>query len=256
MALALSGGLGKPIADEAVPGMGMRIYYRISEASKRTRSLPWATREKCLENFLSVFEGCEVTILADNCSAGFVSSLEASGLLVVPTSLGNSGSFRFALDLFLEESERSPESSVYFVEDDYIHRPDALGILEEGLRVADYITLYDHPDKYSKLYDFGETSKVFLTESCHWKTTCSTCMTFASSYPILEQDRGIWYEDLAGDVPLDHEAFLEFGRHGRMLASPIPGYSTHAQEGCLSPMVDWILESKTPILAENAKGRC
>lgn len=226
--------------------MQMRIYYRLSDSGNRACNVPWATWGKCLDNFLSIFEDCEITLIADNCSAELLEHIKQLGLRVEQTNLGNSGSFRYALDLFLEESGKSPESFVYFVEDDYIHRLGALAALKEGLRVTDYVTLYDHPDKYYELYGYGELSKVFLTNSCHWKTTCSTCMTFASSYPILEQDSHVWYAHLTGDAPHDHLACLELGRRNRLIASPIPGYATHCRQGYLSPVIDWpSVQSKT-----------
>ena len=54
--------------------------------------------------------------------------------------------FNMALDLALKQTECE---GVYFVEDDYLHHPRSYEILIEGLELgADYITLYDHPDKY------------------------------------------------------------------------------------------------------------
>ena len=57
-----------------------------------------------------------------------------------------------ALDLALKQTE-----GVYFVEDDYLHHPRSYQILIEGLELgADYITLYDHPDKY---FDGGNPNR-------------------------------------------------------------------------------------------------
>jgi len=38
---------------------------------------------------------------------------------------------------------------------------------------------------------------------------------------------------------LDHQKFLELNSKGRHLISCLPGYSTHCQDGLLSPCIDW-----------------
>ena len=61
----------------------------------------------------------------------------------------------------------------YFVENDYLHHSNARNILLEGFTVgADYVSLYDHPDKYLNaneggnpfIEDGGEVTKVYLSK--------------------------------------------------------------------------------------------
>jgi hypothetical protein len=50
---------------------------------------------------------------------------------------------------------------------------------------------------YCKLIDgraVGESTIVFLTESCHWKITNSTTMTFATTLQIIKKDIDIYKE--------------------------------------------------------------
>ncbi len=97
-------------------------------------------------------------------------------------------------------------------------------LIAEGLSLADYVTLYDHPDKYSAEYAFGETSKVMKTKSSHWRYTVSTCMTFATTVRMLKRDEAIWRRHLTGSHPHDHLIFSELEKK---LAVCLPGRACH-----------------------------
>jgi hypothetical protein len=204
----------------------MKIFYRISDESYVKDKLPGADKRRCLENFLSIFKPADVTILADNCHTPLLDWLDAQNLNVHETNMGNAGSFLHALDMACNTDMDG--EVIYFVEDDYLHLPDAPKILNEGLR-GDYVTLYDHPDKYGPLYNLGNDieSKVFRTPSSHWRTTISTCMTFAARVSTLKRDRGIFRENCVNNHPNDHEIFVELEKRGRMLVSSIPGAACH-----------------------------
>lgn len=111
---------------------------------------------------------------------------------------------------------------IYCSEDDYLHKPESPAIITEGLNYADYVTLYDHPDKYTPLYNFGENTKITRTFSCHWKNTISTCMTFGFKYQTLKEDF-----EIIQNYPrtLDHNLFINLKQKGRILNSSIPGYA-------------------------------
>jgi glycosyltransferase involved in cell wall biosynthesis len=111
--------------------------------------------------------------------------MEKMKLKIIESNLGNSGSFVSALELAVK---LPPDDMVYFVEDDYIHKADAVKVLAEAIPFADYVTVYDHPDKYGPYYDGGEVSKVFRTKSSHWRFTQSTTMTFAAQVKTLQED--------------------------------------------------------------------
>jgi hypothetical protein len=40
-------------------------------------------------------------------------------------------------------------------------------------------------------------------------------------------------------ITADHEKFLELGRRGMQLISPIPGWSSHIDAGNISPCIEW-----------------
>ena len=136
------------------------------------------------------------------------------------------------------------------MENDYLHRPGSENILVEGIDLgAEYLSLYDHPDKYIPASrggnpqiddDGGEYTKLFLSKSCHWKITNSTTMTFASTVRVLKEDEEVlrkWTN--RGHYPDDYKMFLELREKNRILVTSVPGYSTHGETAWLSPLTDW-----------------
>jgi hypothetical protein len=203
--------------------MDCNIFYRISSESQPKEKLPGANKQRCLDNFLRVF-GRKAFFIADNCHVPLLKHLETLNLKLFETNLGNAGSLRHALELAME---LPPDNLVYFVEDDYLHLQSAPQLLTEAINYVDYVTIYDHPDKYGQDYDGGEISKVFRTKSSHWRFTVSTTMTFATQVRTLREDYRIWLEGTKGAVPRDHEIFMTLGEQGRTLATSIPGAACH-----------------------------
>lgn len=223
----------------------MNIYYRISDKSYDKVKLPGADKTTCLMNFISVFrdqifvDGPDTVrptmrIIADNCERKTNKLLMDTGIPVTMSNKGNAGSFKMAIELAAEEG--SEDDIVYFVEDDYLHLHGADKLISEGLRHADYVTLYDHPDKYTKFYDGGEESKVIKTVSSHWRYTISTCLTFATTVKTLREDKEIWLDKLGQleramgvgpDHPHDHRMWQLLKEKGRRLILPIPGQACH-----------------------------
>lgn len=128
---------------------------------------------------------------------------------------------------------------VYFLEDDYLHRPGWETVLAEGADIADYVSLYDHLDKYLHYNDLR--SKLLLSSSTHWRTTPSTCNTYAAKWAIIKQDifvHRFFSEHSNGGISQDCQKFERLTGLGRSLITPIPGYSTHLDQ-LMSPLIDW-----------------
>ena len=126
------------------------------------------------------------------------------------------------------------------MEDDYVHRPGWDKILLDGFNLpVDYVTLYDHGDKYQEMYKNFMT-KVLHTELSHWIPTPSTTNTFAVKFKTIKEDQNIHRYFSTGFEPsADHNKFLELHQKKRILISSLPGYSTHAHKEFLSPCIDW-----------------
>lgn len=125
---------------------------------------------------------------------------------------------------------------IYFVEDDYLHAPDAAKILMEGSDKFDLVTLYDHPDRYTRTDDVTKSHEsVEITKSCHWRTAESTTSTFGIS-------RGLWKEVRTTAIECgahDRMFFRKLIERGYRLWTPMPAQSTHCFTEFLSPLRDW-----------------
>ena len=202
-------------------------------------------------------------MIADNCSAETINALRATGLSMETTANGNSGTCRY---IFNEVINRyAPDDNVYLLEDDYLHLPGSREAILEGLAIADYVTLYDHPDFYHHdgrgdnpfVHDGLPKSSIYLTPHTHWRSAMSTTMTFAAKVRTLLEDRDVWNHFCTGKTPSDFRAFIILtgqddmdeakrlirigrgdlaglvaenyllGRKKRLLISAIPALATH-----------------------------
>jgi hypothetical protein len=221
-------------------------HCHFSEVSQHKNRLPGFSRQKCFENLLATLDRkrVNVTFLLDT----FYPSEQKHFILnqtefpVIEIKEGTeTGSFLRLLD-HVTSLKLDPSTIVYFLEDDYLHREGWIDVLHEGFSIPDasYLTLYDHRDKYFLPLYKELASKIFLTSSCHWRTTPSTTNTYAMKYETLLRDLPTHQKFSEGrKISADHEKFLELGRQGATLISPIPGWSTHVEEKLTSPCVDW-----------------
>ena len=253
----------------------LHVVYRISDKSFVKPKLPNAGKWDCLTNAVEEFGAENFHVIADNCAAETVDALKSTGLSVEVTANGNSGTCRH---IFNEVINRySPDDFLYLLEDDYLHLPGSRTVLLEGLTIADYVTLYDHPDMYHPdgkgdnpfVHDDLPKCSIYLTAHSHWRSTVSTTMTFAAQVKTLLEDREVFISFCQGKIPADFGLFIKltgqddlseakyfsntghpneavimaenfiFGSKKRRLISPIPSFATHAEKNYLAPLIDW-----------------
>ena len=228
----------------------MKIIYRISDAGYNKVKPDYIDNEKCLQNFCNVFYDhiYDIHIIADNCSESTMDMINRyiDPVNIEKVSVGHgAGTFNLALDKALKWED---DEIVYFVENDYIHKQNSPTVLEEGFNLgASFVALYDHPDKYMDPRSGGnpyceggaEDTRIYLTDSCHWKITNSTTMTLASKVATLKQTEDILRKHTSGTHPNDFPMFLELREKEHLLITPIPGYATHGETAWLSPLTDW-----------------
>lgn len=223
----------------------MFVIYRISDTGYPKEKPDYINNENCFLNALRTFNKASWLVIADNVGEK-TKELISKVNNAEHVSIGHgAGTFNLALNYALTLSD---EETVYFLENDYLHRPEADKILEDGLDLGfDYVTTYDHPDKYLNPIEGGnpfcigrsEETRVYLGKYCHWKLTNSTTMTFASKVKTLKEDESILRKWTSETHPHDFQMSIELRQAGRRIASTIPGYSTHGETRWLSPLINW-----------------
>lgn len=213
----------------------IKILMRTTEpANKNKKEKPdYINNLNCVKNIRETSKGqAELIIFGDRVSEQGQEMLKTMcDEFVEVTQHGNAESCREAWNYAMQYD---PETIVYFLEDDYLHRPGWIPVMLEGFERVDYVSMYDHPDKYD-----GRQTRMFVTESTHWKIPISTTMTFATTVEVMSEDLEMWKKYAQSGTPTAHYAFIELNKQGRTLGTPIPGYSTHGEKRWLSPLINW-----------------
>jgi hypothetical protein len=224
----------------------MKVLLRISNNSNNKVKLPCVDDKKMafLHTLSIINDPHELYVFADNVTDDLYNFFNDNYVSsrIHRTQYGNAKSLIHMIDFAIENFEDN--DSIYLLEDDYIHLPDALDVIDEGLTISDYSSGYDHPDKYINhseggpnpfISGGGEMSRLRITKSRHWKYTNSCCMTFAAKLKTLKED----YPTIT-TIPADFQLFCALRtQKRRTIASCIPSVSTHGETDWLAKFVDW-----------------
>ena len=226
----------------------MRIIYRISDTGYNKVKPDYINNENCLANATKEFDDSIWSVIADNVSEDTNNMIQkyVTRNCILYTEKGNgAATFNLALDEALTYDD---DEIIYFLENDYLHKPGSQKIIKEAFELgASFVSLYDHPDKYigpskgGNPYCEGgaEDTRVYKTDSVHWKITNSTTMTFAAKVSTLKKNEEIIRKHTSETHPNDFQMFLELRENNELLITPLPGYSTHGETAWLSPFVNW-----------------
>ena len=150
-------------------------------------------------------------------------------------SFASSSDFILQKDLFSDEI-------ICILEDDYQVAKGWCHAAQEGTTIADYITLYDHPDKYNtSIYPNltsilkkgdGELKFKFKFKG-HWRTTPSTTNSFICKASTLKEDADLHFFFSQHEVTQDHQKFLALWGKGRTLMSSLPAFWSHQEIGMM-----------------------
>jgi hypothetical protein len=262
--------------------MKLYIVYRSSESPGKNRP-PYFTKRRALLSLLRAAaeldsDVVDITFLNDGeIGPDRLQLMERAGTVNSLPGLGNSRSYRQAIGL-VDRLGANDVDIAYLAEDDYLYVPSALKELVAAARSipeATYFTLYDHPDRYSRDTDSSNGSRIWVAGDRHWRTTDSTCMTFAARVHSLRSDSWMHWLGTRKDYPDDSNMWralqgadayratssmaeipvippdrlvwrhvvkrvLRLSRGGpALLVSPMPSLATHAEDGLTAPFVDW-----------------
>ncbi len=257
-----------------------RIYPKVSRTSPVFGDDKLKFSEFCLRSFKRALGPLRVKVYAllDNCPPAyeklFQSCFDATSLkLVRVAGIGNRPTFGRQIDILLSQSD---SECVYFAEDDYFYRPNALVEMLaflKGNTDAHFVTPYDHPDTYHlPLHPKRQEQRAFGGRD--WKTCASTCLTFLTTKSVLLQteetfrtyqrtnlDVSLWMA-LTKQTVLNPLAFvrcclhklnyggyiaqawryrplqLAFGPRWKLWRG-LPSVATHLVSGLLAPGVSW-----------------
>ena len=242
--------------------MSIKSFYRISDnfqlssdGQNFNKARPdWFNKRDCFLNFISVFGKTDTTVIADSvCEDTYAWLCEQVGEDKVHRTSYKSGAFSFlhACRLCMELPD---DTNVFMQEDDYAMTPDAKKVALEGLGIAHYVTLVDHPDKFVNagtavngcvgnpfIEDNSEVTRVYLTESVHWKLTNSTMMSWGTKVKLIKEDYDAYAHFCQTGFPNDFHLFQYLiNTRKRKLISPLPGKSCHLEKAYMTPLVqDW-----------------
>lgn len=195
--------------------------------------------EKSFKNLLDTINNhpnVELTIMMDGSKQN--TFLEKYNVNIYEFKGGSDELSFFETIRFIKDKNIGKNDLVYLLENDYLHVEgwvDKVIELFQTYSNLNYVSLYDHKDKYILPKYDNLVSKIFITETHHWRTTPSTCGSFIINKTILEEDF-----DILSTMRGDHNKFLWLAENrGRFVMTPIPGLSTHCVQGLMSPTIDW-----------------
>lgn len=139
----------------------------------------------------------------------------------------------------MELIEKNPNDVYYLANDDYLHTPQAISkikqVFAEGFN--GFLVPQDYPDCYTEA---NRTTELYITNYGYMRTV-------NSATPTLVANGSIWlhfkYDLLKASVFADDGWTWRAFKIVKAL-TPLPGWSTHLQNNCLAPYVDWYALAK------------
>lgn len=222
--------------------MKLHIFYRhynIQGTDNRNRP-SWFDYEKCYDNLLSTVnfsKNVKINIVYDGKEDNWIKNKKFNKLHKIEAK-EDMKSFWETVKLSHSDNSIEEDDLIYFLENDYMHVNgwvEKIFELFQTYNGLDYVSLYDHNDKYFlPMYD-SLTSKIFTSPSHHWRTTPSTCGSFITTKQRLNEDF-----DILSTMRGDHNKWLWLNENrSRFVFTPVPGLSTHCMNGLLSPTIKW-----------------
>ena len=215
-------------------------HYNVTGTDNKSRPY-WFDYEKCFVNLLNTIKGksnIKLHIMMDGKIEDNWISKYKEHYTYTEFKGGSMEAVTLAVYGTIKNYQCDKNDLIYILENDYLHIEEwgeKLIELYKTFNGLNYISLYDHNDKYFLPQYEDLTSKIITTNSHHWRTTPSTCGSYIVPKHIFDSD----YE-IQTTVIGDHIKHVYLNEHkGRFILTPIPGLSTHCMDGLLSPTINW-----------------
>ncbi len=147
-----------------------------------------------------------------------INKINEEGKEVTKNQISNMSNINQSLDI-----AKNCEDLVYLVEDDYLHKDDAI---EEMIFTYERISsllgkeLILCPIDYPYLYNNIEKSNIFLGNKYHWRSIEETLCTFLTSKKLINQ----YWDQFVSTCKFEHYPFEK------------PFHNIYKKELCISPM--------------------
>jgi hypothetical protein len=214
----------------------MKVIYRICDVQSPLSQPPPVCQDDrqllnitCLKSFVKAFKDTDISIhfILDNCEYSWEELLRKFVNFtydVIRTGDGINGSCRRAVDMALKAKD-----DIIFQECDYLWRPNTGKKYIEAIKYFGFVSPYDHPDKYPG------NAKLELCDSIHYRTAVSTTQTYGVTKEELNRRKDIIYKH----GYIDHAMWVDLGKVGVKLRTPIPSFATHMVHNYMAPSIDW-----------------
>jgi hypothetical protein len=204
--------------------------YRSSPGENRKSRPDFYTKTGALKSFLGAAaagpDGERVFVNDGSMPEDRAELMRQSGARVIELGgVGNARSYRACVAL-VDSSAWDDGDIVYFAEDDYLYLPEAFVALAAAFgrcTDAEYLTLYDHPEYYSRRHHARHARKDstrFSVGDVEWRAVRSTCLTYGARVGAIRRDS--WVHHLASreSPPGDHAIWSTVVGSGSEFAIP------------------------------------
>ncbi len=214
------------------------LYRHTSNASGLGKNRPyWFSYDKSLNNILTTIEGLDFVkfhLLLDGDYAPVDPRIHHTQIF---TAGSDCNSYFYAWN-YAKKLNIGDKDLIYIAENDYVHVPGwAYKVLElfESYNGLDYVSLYDHNDKYNSTMYPDLVTYMFLTKTHHWRWVPNTTGSVIFGKRILEEDFDTHSTNCSD---FNRYEFLRENRN-RTILSPIPSLATHCEVEWLAPIINW-----------------
>ena len=219
-------------------------HYNVTGRDNKLFRPQWFDYEKCFVNLLNTIEGKNVVlhlvmdgIIEDN----WIKKYKDKYIPHEIVTTHDIDSVTKGVYSVIKQTQIDDKDLIYILENDYLHVDgwvDKITGLFSFYNNLNYVSLYDHGDKYFHPNYDNLVSKLFVSNTHHWRTMISTCGSYVTTKKIFLED----YNDHIGiTLPVgDHHKWIFLNEtKDRFLLTAVPGLSTHCMETLLSPTIDW-----------------